>query len=102
MMNRRRWTGRGLASALAAASMLAAGGCAAPSAWRAADAEDIEQLQRVGVETDGRDLVRRDVTVFFLFIPASGYPEWGERAADGSIEVIDTKRRKPAEPEEDA
>jgi hypothetical protein len=77
--------------------LLALGGCFGkhPSAWRAAGPDDLERLRdHYKVETEGREVLRRDVSVWFIG-PASGYPEWGVKREDGSVEIVapETSRR---------
>lgn len=63
------------------------------SAWRPLQETDAVTLREYyGIETEGRDLVRRDVTIMMLFVfPATGYPEWGERSPDGHIKPLQKK-----------
>ena len=86
------------AAALCAWCVLIASGCGTKSysAWRPMPPEDAETLQSYyDIQTEGRDLVRRDVTVLMLFVfPATGYPEWGERFPDGKVVPFDRDELK--------
>jgi hypothetical protein len=73
--------------------VLAMGGCFGkhPGPWRAASPEDLETLRDYyKIETANRDVVRRDVSIWFIG-PASGYPEWGVKREDGSVEIVAPK-----------
>jgi hypothetical protein len=73
---------------------LALGGCFGkhPGPWRAANPEDFEVLRaHYKVETESREVLRRDVSVWFIG-PASGYPEWEIRNGDGTIEIVKEPR----------
>jgi hypothetical protein len=83
-----------LGSAIAAIglplALLALGGCFGkhPGPWREATAQDLEVLRdHYKVDAGNREVVRRDVSVWFIG-PASGYPEWGLRNGDGTIEIV--------------
>ena len=69
---------------------LAMGGCFGkhPGPWRAASPTDLETLRdHYKIETANRDIVRRDVSVWVI-VPASGYPEWGVKREDGSVQIV--------------
>jgi hypothetical protein len=70
--------------------VLAMGGCFGkhPGPWRAASPTDLETLRdHYKIETANRDIVRRDVSVWVIG-PASGYPEWGVKREDGSVQIV--------------
>jgi hypothetical protein len=74
--------------------LLALGGCFGKHSgpWRAANSEDLEVLRvHYKVETESREVLRRDVSVWFIG-PASGYPEWAFRNGDGTIEIVKEPR----------
>lgn len=75
--------------------LLALGGCFGkhPGPWRAANSEDLEVLRvHYKVETESREVLRRDVSVWFIG-PASGYSEWAVRQDDGAIEIVAPKAK---------
>lgn len=56
--------------------------------WREATAQDVEVLrEHYHVDVGDRTVLRRDVSVWFIG-PASGYPEWAVRDADGVVTVV--------------
>lgn len=90
----------------AAIAMLAVPGCGTKSysAWRPLSDGDVRTLrEHYGLETRGRDLLRRDVSVMMFFIfPATGYPQWGERFPDGRVVPFekDELKKRPGVPGE--
>jgi hypothetical protein len=83
-----------LATIVSPCLLLALGGCFGkhPGPWRAANPEDFEVLRaHYKVETESREVLRRDVSVWFIG-PASGYPEWAFRNGDGTIEIVKEPR----------
>ena len=79
-----------LAAIASSCVLLVMGGCFGkhPGPWRAATPEDLEVLRdHYKVETENRELLRRDVSVWFIG-PASGYTEWAVRSDDGEIEIV--------------
>lgn len=91
---------------LAPIATLAVHGCGTKSysAWRPLSDGDVRTLREYyGLETRGRDLLRRDVTVMMLFLfPASGYLQWGERFPDGRVVPFekDELKKRPGVPDD--
>lgn len=84
----RRWT---VFVSLASCSVFSTlAGCVGkiPGDWRPATPRDLEILHDTYTfDAADREVLRRDVTVWFIG-PASGYPEWGVKRADGTVEIV--------------